>query len=827
MVELINASKKNKKGKDNFALKQVNIKFNKNGLICIYGGPRSGKSSIINVLGGLDKLSEGQLMFNGKNVSEFTRTQLDNYRNTYVSFLFKNNNLFEDKTIAENINLALDLQEKKLRRGEMHKILDAVGLQNIPLKRHVKSLSNIERIRVAIARAIVKNPYMLLADEPTGALDSIGNREIFELLKRLSKTKLVIVATQDEETARKYADRMFTIKDGVIIDDTNVSIINPVVENFGLLKSKLPLKQAIGLSTKSFLFSKGKLILSLIFMILALTCFGVMQSYQDLNVQEEHLKMLNSNQDNTISLVKYENNYDRFLDLKNGLLNKNEVNENKGFLEEEIADIETNTGLTWDKHVQILKNFRTPQINFPHAVKNDIAYYITSLDLNFVETDKSFNIIGRMPYNNGEIVITKFMADQIIKNGVLDSNGNIYKPNSYEKIVNDNIRITIDNLGSYFVSGIKNDDIEYFDYLKNSLYDDVKDELSEFNNLIKYNFNNIYVKPGFFASLNLKTNTLYNKSTKINYKDASFIVDNFGYISGNTEVYTDYGINIINKLEQNQIIISLDIFNKLIEDGYQIRLNEALETNPALNKVTYTEDFIMERKLGDKNVKTNVSNNSFVDSFAGYQIVGVIKDEKVENTILYSEANVKNLIPQNLTTTHLSTNSQERNVLLNMFSLYDNKIVIETRYTNNIIQLSIIKDVLDIIGKYGTIVFSVIGFLMFYSYFKNSIISLNKDILVFKLLGCRNASLNFAFFLESVYFLVLTFILGNLLTQYLIGQFNMYIGLNLNNNVDYLYYGVNEQLLSLGATAVLVLLVNLLEVKRIKNIDILKLIKGS
>ena len=116
---------------------------------------------------------------------------------------------------------------------------------------------------------------------------------------------------------------------------------------------------------------------------------------------------------------------------------------------------------------------------------------------------------------------------------------------------------------------------------------------------------------------------------------------------------------------------------------------------------------------------------------------------------------------------------------------------------------------------------------MFYSYFKNSIISLNKDLLVFKLLGCRNTSLNFAFFLESVYFLVLTFILGNLLTQYLIGQFNMYIGLNLNNNVDYLYYGVNEQLLSLGATAILVLLVNLLEVKRVKNIDILKLIKGS
>lgn len=432
MVELINASKKSKRGKDNFALKQANIKFNKNGLICIYGGPRSGKSTIINVLGGLEKLSEGSLIFNGKNVNEFSAVELDNYRNTYISFLFKENNLFDDKTIAENINLALDLQEKKLRKGEMRKIVDAVGLQNTPLKRNVKSLSNIERIRVAIARAIVKNPYMILADEPTGALDSIGNREIFELLKRLSKTKLVIVATQDEETARKYADRVFTIKDGVIIDDSNVSIINPVVENFGLLKSKLPFKQALKLSFKSFAFNKIKLIFTLLFMVLAVTCFGIMQSNYDLSIQNEHLTMLNSNSDNTISLVKYQDSYDRLLDLKNGLSNKTVVNEMVGFLDEEISNIQSDTSITWDKHVKILKNFRTPQINFPYAVKNDIAYYITSMDLNFVETDRTFNMIGRMPYNNGEIVITKFIADQIIKNGVLDSNGKIYVPNSYE-----------------------------------------------------------------------------------------------------------------------------------------------------------------------------------------------------------------------------------------------------------------------------------------------------------------------------------------------------------------------------------------------------------
>ncbi|MBQ2409423.1 MAG: ATP-binding cassette domain-containing protein, partial [Bacilli bacterium] len=410
MIELVKASKKYSRMKDNFAMRQVSIKFNKCGLIFIVGNARSGKSTMINILGGLDKLTEGQLIFNGKNVNDFKSSELDNYRNTYVGFLFKDNNLFEDETIAANITLALDLQEKKLRKGELRKILDAVGLNGVSEKRLVRNLTNLEKTRVAIARSIVKNPYMLLADEPTGALDSIGNREIFELLKRMSKTKLVIVATADEETAKKYGDRIFTIKDGAIIDDSNVSIIAPVVENFGLLKSKLPFKQAMKLSFKSFGFNKLKLIFTLLFMILSFVCLGIMKSNMDLNILNEHTKMIESDASNKISLIKYNNAYDKYANIKNSIINNSSENNQIGFDDEDITNIEQTTGVSWDRHVKILKNFKTPSISFPYAIKNDIAYYIDGMELNFVETNKNFSMIGRMPTNNNEIVITKFVA---------------------------------------------------------------------------------------------------------------------------------------------------------------------------------------------------------------------------------------------------------------------------------------------------------------------------------------------------------------------------------------------------------------------------------
>ncbi len=825
MIELVNASKKYSRMKDNFAMRQVSIKFNKCGLIFIVGNARSGKSTMINILGGLDKLTEGQLIFNGKNVNDFKSSELDNYRNTYVGFLFKDNNLFEDETIAANITLALDLQEKKLRKGELRKILDAVGLNGVSEKRLVRNLTNLEKTRVAIARSIVKNPYMLLADEPTGALDSIGNREIFELLKRMSKTKLVIVATADEETAKKYGDRIFTIKDGAIIDDSNVSIIAPVVENFGLLKSKLPFKQAMKLSFKSFGFNKLKLIFTLLFMILSFVCLGIMKSNMDLNILNEHTKMLESDASNKISLIKYNNAYDKYANIKNSIINNSSENNQIGFDDEDITNIEQTTGVSWDRHVKILKNFKTPSISFPYAIKNDIAYYIDGMELNFVETNKNFSVIGRMPTNNNEIVITKFVADQIVKNGVVDSNNVIYKPESYENLINDGKKITITNLGTYIVSGIKNDDLSSIEGLKNTLYDDVKNNLSQFNNLVNYSYNAVYVKPGFFSNLNLTGGNIYNKSTKINHKDVTYIVNNFGYLDKEVFVYTDYGLNTVKTLKNNEIIITLDLMNKILEDGYKIRLEEALKADPNLDLNVFNEEFVKERQFGTKSVKTNIINNSFSSTFYDYKIVGILQDTSLENTILYSDNVVKNLIPKALTTIELSTDSLEKQMLLDLYPTFGNNVISVTRYSENIKSLAIIKDILDIIGKYGTIICTIIAFLMFSSYFKQSIIIRNKEIQVFKLLGARDASLRNIFIFESLYFLVLSFLGANYLTQYLVGVFNNYININLNNGVDYLTYGVSEQFFVLAVSVIMVLFVYTLNIKRIKNINIVKLLR--
>ena len=825
MIELVNASKKYSKQKDNFAMRQVNIKFNKCGLIFVVGNGRSGKSTMINILGGLDKLTEGQYIFNGRNVNEFKSSELDNFRNTYVGFVFKDNNLFEDESIADNITLALDLQEKKLRRGELRKILDAVGLNNIPERRLVKNLSSSEKIKVAIARSIVKNPYMVLGDEPTGALDSIGNREIYDILKRLSKTKLVIVATADEETAKKYGDRIFTIKDGTIVDDSDVSIITPVVENFGLLKSKLPFKKAVKLSLKSFGFNKLKLIFTLFFMILSFVCLGIMKSNMDLNILNEHTNLLETDASNRITLVKYNKVYDKYNKIKKSIFNNIDENNQVGFSEEDIAKIEEQTGINWNHHIKVLKNFKTPSITFPHAIKNDIAYYIEGMELNFVEVKSNFSVIGRLPVNNGEIVITKFVADQIIQNGVIDFNNQIYKPKSYENLINDNVKITINNLGTYTVCGIKNDDLSSIEHLKNTLYDDAKNELQQFNNLVNYTYNVIYVNPGFLNNLNLTKDNIHNKSTKIKYKDVPYIVNNFGYLNEEVFVYTDYGVNTIKNLKNDEIIITLDLMNEILENGYQIRLDEALKENPNLDIITFTDEFVKEREFSTKEIKTNILLNTYSSMFVNYKIVGILKDTSVQSTIFYSENVVSDLIPKALTTIELSTDSTNKKVLLDLYPTFGNKIVSITKYSDNIKSFAIVKDILDILGNYGSIIFTILALLMLLSYFKQSIISRNTDIKIFKLLGARDISLKNIYIFEALYFLLISFLSANYITQYLVGEFNQYINSNINNNNSYLIYGLNEQIFVLGVSVIMILFVYSLNMKRINNTNIVNLLK--
>lgn len=220
MLEIINLKKsyKSKKGSNTAALKGINLKFPDKGLVFILGKSGCGKSTFLNMLGGLDAFDDGEIVINGKSSKDFSTSDFDSYRNTYLGFVFQEFNIIETFTIEKNIELALQLQHKKSNTEAVNEILKKVELDGFG-KRKPNELSGGQKQRVAIARALIKDPEIILADEPTGALDSATGKSVMHMLRKLSKEKLVIIVSHDREFAEEYGDRIVELKDGLVISD--------------------------------------------------------------------------------------------------------------------------------------------------------------------------------------------------------------------------------------------------------------------------------------------------------------------------------------------------------------------------------------------------------------------------------------------------------------------------------------------------------------------------------------------------------------------------------------------------------------------------------
>ncbi len=209
-----------------YALNDVSIKFQEKGLVFILGKSGSGKSTLLNVMGGLDKADEGEIIIEGKSSKEFSASEMDAYRNTYLGFIFQEYNILSDFTVKENIALALQLQHKKVTEKAINDILEQVDLSGYG-KRKPNELSGGQKQRVAIARALVKEPKIIFGDEPTGALDSNTGKQVFETLKSLSKDKLVIIVSHDRDFAEHFGDRVIELRDGKVISDiTKTSVVS-------------------------------------------------------------------------------------------------------------------------------------------------------------------------------------------------------------------------------------------------------------------------------------------------------------------------------------------------------------------------------------------------------------------------------------------------------------------------------------------------------------------------------------------------------------------------------------------------------------------------
>lgn len=237
MLKLVNVSKTYKNGDvESVALKNVNVEFGESGIVSILGGSGCGKSTLLNIIGGLLDSTEGELIINDTSTADYKATDWDYYRNNYIGFIFQSYYLIPQLNVLENVELTLSLVGMS-REEKKKKALAALRMVNLSdqIKKKPNQLSNGQMQRAAIARAIVHNPQIILADEPTGALDSENSVQVMKLLQYLAKDKLVLMVTHNAELAYEYSSRIIKIKDGEIIsDEYNTPTAPPVTdEEFG------------------------------------------------------------------------------------------------------------------------------------------------------------------------------------------------------------------------------------------------------------------------------------------------------------------------------------------------------------------------------------------------------------------------------------------------------------------------------------------------------------------------------------------------------------------------------------------------------------------
>lgn len=267
MLEVVNVTKTYGRGENAVeALKGVSLRFRNSEFVSVLGHSGCGKTTLLNIIGGLDHYTSGDLIINGTSTRYFTDGDWDTYRNHSIGFVFQSYNLIPHQSILSNVELALTLAgiNRHERRRRAREALEQVGLGD-QLHKKPNQLSGGQMQRVAIARALVNNPDILLADEPTGALDSETSVQIMNLLKEISEKKLVIMVTHNPELAEEYSTRIIRLADGLLIDDTNPydgQEYNVSVERPRGRRTSMGLLTALALSFSNLMTKKGRTFLT-------------------------------------------------------------------------------------------------------------------------------------------------------------------------------------------------------------------------------------------------------------------------------------------------------------------------------------------------------------------------------------------------------------------------------------------------------------------------------------------------------------------------------------------------------------------------------------
>lgn len=799
MIELKNISKsyKSKKGKDTLALNNVSLTLNNKGMVFILGKSGSGKSTLLNVIGGLDKYDSGEMTILGKSSKDFTQADFDSYRNTYIGFIFQEFNILEDYNVYENVTLALKLQQKEVSDEKIDELFERLELENLK-KRKVNELSGGQKQRVAIARALIKNPKIILADEPTGNLDSTTGKEVMNLLKEISKEKLVVIVSHDNEAANIYADRIIEIKDGQIQNDVNklVSSSETDKKEYKTIKSSLPLKESFQLGLGSLKHKKIKLVFTIFLTICTLLFLSLTDTLSSYNIAKAHAKLLKDNNEEFVQIEKFK--YYDFGDFD--LFNRDQINldEADSKLIEEKIDSNIYEIYRLKSLYTYLNLYEILKINFIYDYNKPYELQIYSADI--VVTDSIENItkekiIGRTPQNSNEIVITNYVADMIISNGieVYEKNENefiedyLYKPTNYEELINSNKTFYFGNKGKVKIVGIIEYDLKEYQILKNKERNELNKEENEIYsslvNEVENIHNKIYVNSNFFEKLEVEDIKYFNLYNLYKIEIAGYTENRNGHIISpaflNSEIEYFNGDEFAktNTLNKGEMLLNIKAIEEFDYDKYYKNLKKYIEKNPDRNKSelekeffeNYIKDFDIIGK--DLTFKAYVGRQYDLDKptkeYKGIKIVGLtgyrLEDANYYNYYSLEDLGEYKVNPINKTG-YLVSLTEEKSFqnILEEFEI-DAELSATTTYTYDVISLVNLVNVFKKVGFYASIVLVIFSCFLIGNFVVTSISYRKKEIGVLRSLGARSIDVIKIFLWEGLIMALISGIITSVL----------------------------------------------------------------
>lgn len=856
-INNLNKTYSSKKKTRCVALNNINLKIQDQGLVFILGKSGSGKSTLLNLIGGLDNITSGNIIVDGNDISKFKEKDFCFYRNNHIGFIFQDYHLIEELTVYENIALSLNLIKEE-DNGEIYEALKKVDLIGYE-KRFPSELSGGERQRVAIARAIVKRPSIILADEPTGNLDTTTASSIIALLKDLSKDCLILIVSHNINDAYQYADRIIELSYGNIIKDVSRNIY--FNDSIDVQNGALFVPEDHRLKDEDVVFINGELAKNNIRKIVKNkdkyintndACFN--EEYKEIKKKNLSLKnliklcfsflktklvriVLSSIMVSVIMLILALAQTIIMFDSSKVLskeLNKNDVNsmfalktlteEEKQFCEKEYTkeideeDISKFKDAGYEGEIIPVYNYNVPvNITVSFAGWNgnrfiDGIYINETLGTMIVDEDFLERKIGKVEYlaksdinhENG-FIITDYIADAIIKYGTYDGKGKSYEdligPYSYAKYVR------------LYIDGIVDTDYEekygeLFDYLKNNYSNIDKASLYENEDYLSFT-NDIYDYLGFSYSFNDNLvsdsissgfpSVLYNQ--QLTFNGIPFIWD---YSPSVTET----------QLADNEVKMNYKKYNEVFGTEYTIsNLNDFVPHEVEIKQYRFY-DYKLENVLASKTVK----------------IVGLYGD--VSQTFKASKEVFNMFIPANIFVKGLYFDGNKGiDKLVDLSS--------ELNYQQQIIAIEAVHtmtkavDVFIPIFRLITFVLCVAIVLILVNFSTKMLKDKYHDIGIMKALGTNNMSITSIFGLQIWFIVLVTSVISSLGYYVFIGLANDVLIESLKIlaegytifDLEFLLFSMDICLINILLIFVLGFVSLVIPMLKIKNIKPVKIIK--